>query len=133
MRTPSCCFWGYFQISNRSKHRDLLAVAQHDATTTPDKDIKCAAKADVSPALRCARCMSRMSAPWITKEVKTAKWNLRWAETRRGSSGLTVHKFSLSKEIRKKKKLVLSAKRKHYSNDSIIINRSYKALFCKQS
>ena len=89
---------GYFQIFNRSKHRDLLAVAP----TTPDKDIKCSAKADVSPPLCCARCMSRLSAPWITEEVKTAKRNLRWAK-RRGSNGPTVHKLSLSKETREKK------------------------------
>ena len=57
---------------------------------------------------------ARPSAPWITEEVKVAKCNLRKAERRWRSSGLTVHKQIFIEQKSVKKRVILCAKCKHF-------------------
>ena len=57
---------------------------------------------------------ARPSAPWITEEVKAAKCNLRKAERRWRSSGLTVHEQIYMEQRNVKNRAILSVKRKHF-------------------
>ena len=69
---------------------------------------------------------ARTSALWITEEVKVAKCNLRKAERQWRSSSLTVHRqiFVGQRNLRKKNRVILSVKRKHYSDKSSECNSS---------
>ena len=67
---------------------------------------------------------ARPSAPWITEEVKAAERNLRKAERRWRSSGLNVHKQIFIEHRNVKKRIILSAKRKHFCENLSKCNSS---------
>ena len=58
------------------------------------------------------------------REVKAVKCNLRKAERRWRSSGLTVHKQIFIEQTNVKKRVILSAKRKHFCDELSKCNSS---------
>ena len=83
---------------------------------------------DQHAPLTSRKVANRPSAPWRTDSVRTAKRELRQAERKWRSSGLTVHKELYSAKLIAYTASVRKAKRQYY-NDVICICPSSKQLY----
>ena len=70
----------------------------------------------------------RLSAPWITPDIKNAKRKRRQAERRWRKNGLTVHRQDYKSCRNTVTDLIMKAKRKHYC-DKISSTDNSKELF----